>query len=234
VLVEAPMAMCLADAQRLVETARQREVVLAVSHPLRLRPPLAALAARIAMGEESLLSANAVFYMASPRAPVGRRSPTWTDNVLWHHMSHGADLIHWLAGGAGRAVAGGMAAADPHTGIPMRAWAAIDLSSGFGLVSADYFGSDRNEILLVTDRDTYRFDQRRATFSDRTGSASLPPPLEHLGLVAGDFVAAVSSGGSPAISGESVLPQMRSLQYVQDAWDRHHGPRSLPGRTAEK
>jgi hypothetical protein len=147
-------------------------------------------------------------------------------------MSHGADLIHWLAGGDGKTAAGGMARIDPASGIPMRAWAAIDLPTGFGLVSADYFGRDRNEVLVVTDRDTYHFDQVRATFANRSGIAHLTPPLEHLGLVARDFVAAVRNGKDPAASGESVLPQLRSLQYVQNAWDRHHGPVDLPGGNA--
>ncbi len=231
VLVEAPMAMSLADGEDLVRIARERDLVLAVSHPLRLRPPLRALAARIADGTERLLTANAVFYMASPRAPVGVRSASWTDNVLWHHMSHGADLIHWLVGGRGLAVTGGMAPADSATGIPMRAWAAVDLPDGFALVSADYAGVDRNELLLVTDRDTYHFDQVRATFADRSGVTALSPPRVHLEAVARDFAGALLGGTAPAVPGESVLPQLRMLQSVQDGWDRLHGTVDLPGRT---
>lgn len=230
VLVEAPMAMSFGDGQRLVDAANDADLVFAVSHPLRLRAPLAALAFRIRRGEERLLTANAMFYMASPRAPVGLPSPGWTDNVLWHHMSHGTDLIHWLVGGSGQAAAGGMGTVEAGTGIPMRAWVSVELPDGFGLVSADYAGIGRNELLLVTDRNTYHFDQARATFADAERRFQLTPPLEHLREIARDFVEAIRSGSTPAAPGSSVLSALRSLQYVQNRWDRSHGTPSIPGR----
>jgi predicted dehydrogenase len=230
VLVEAPMAMALGDAETLVEEAARRRLTLAVSHPMRLRAELAALRHRIAAGRESVRAKNGIFYVTSPRAPIGGKSPTRIDNLLLHHLSHKADLSHWITGSGGGAATGWMAPADAAPGIPMEAWVAIGLASGFALLSASYHGRDTYEIVIVTDRDTYRFDQRHATFADSAGTRRLIDAKTQCLEVARDFVGAIESAVPPVAPGATVLPAMRSLQAVQDFWDRSHGTMSIPGR----
>lgn len=230
VLVEAPMAMSSDDAAALVERARGADLVLAVSHPFRFREPLVGLRDRLMAGAETLHALNGMFYVKSPRAPVGRPSPTWTDNILWHHLSHMTDLVHWLAEDAG-AAEGWMAPIEGPPGIPMTAWLAIHLEHGSAHLSASYHGRDLYEMVFVTCRDTYRFDQRRATFTDAEGTRSLPDARSQCLDVARDFVSAIRDKRAPRAPGASVLPAMGSMQVVQDRWDMAHGNIVIPGRS---
>lgn len=229
VLVEAPMAMSFGDAEALVDLARERGRVLAVSHPFRFRQDLVALRDRIWGGAETLHAINGMFYVASQRAPVGRMSPTWTDNVLWHHLSHMADLTHWLAGETGEAD-GWMGPVEDPPGIPMSAWVAIELPHGSALLSASYHGRDLYEIVFVTDRDTCRLDQRHAVFADSSRSRPVLDAKTQCLEVARDFVRAIADGRDPGAPGASVLPSMRSMQTAQDRWNRAFGNIVLPGR----
>lgn len=236
VLVEAPMAMSSVAAEAMVKCAESMGLVLAVCHPFRFRPELVALVEKWRSGGESLRMVSGQFYRRSPRAPVGLTTSTddpttWTDNVLWHHLSHMADLAIWALDSPVQSIWSAMGPLDARLRAPTDV-ALTAISEGCQLISlcASYWGRDIYDIVFVSERDTYRFSQRDGTLADSSGIKTLASAKEAFSLVPREFVASLRLGHLPRVMGQSVLPAMRVLQKAQDQWDGLHGVMSIPGR----
>jgi 2-hydroxy-4-carboxymuconate semialdehyde hemiacetal dehydrogenase len=232
-LVEIPIAMNLADSERVVEAARESGVTLGVVHPMRVRPEMVALRQRLLNNEEHVRHMEGRFFiyrLENVGATGYKRS--WTDNLLWHHTTHLLDLGLWLLNDTVRQVHSFMPPPDPRTGIPMEVFVGAETDKDQSLVcTGSYYGRERIfEALLVTDRESYRLDVVRGNLTTGKGTQSIAAEAANCALVTQDFVQAVREGRQPAIPGESVLPAMRVLQAVQDQWDQKHGPRPIPGR----
>ena len=232
-LVEIPIAMNLADSERVVEAARESGVTLGVVHPMRVRPEMVALRRRLLSGEEHVRHVQGRFFihrLENVGATGYRRS--WTDNLLWHHTTHLLDLGLWLLNEPVQQVQSFMPLPDPNTGIPMEVFLGAETDKNQSLVCTGSYYSHEFliEEFVVTDRESYRMTVTQSTLTTGHGTQSIGPEAANCGLVTQDFVDAVREGRQPAIPGESVLPAMRVLQAVQDQWDEKHGPRSIPGR----
>jgi 2-hydroxy-4-carboxymuconate semialdehyde hemiacetal dehydrogenase len=165
---------------------------------------------------------------------------SWTDNLLWHHTTHLVDFGLWMLCG------GDMATADdrirrvysayppiePRTGIPMELALVIETHDDQTVVTTGSYYSREYiyDTLAVTDRDSYRVDERRSVMFTGDGEQPIASEQENAELIAPDFVRAVQEGREPAVPGWSVLPAMRVLHRVQEDWDARHGKQVLPGR----
>ena len=99
VLCEIPLAMSLAETDRLIALADEVDRRLMVCHTQRWGPALTEARRRIAAGD---LHPHAIVarYMFGRRENVnwrGRRR-SWTDSLLWHHGCHAVDASLWLLG----------------------------------------------------------------------------------------------------------------------------------------
>ena len=240
-LVEIPIAMTLADAERVVETAQARGLTLGVVHPMRFRPERAPLIERIRAGAERVRHVHGRFFiwrLKNVGATGYRRS--WTDNLLWHHTTHLLDLGLWAVAGGEmgqvdgqiRDVYGTMPAPDPDTGIPMENVLVVETQADQTVVATgSYYARERiYDTLIVTDRDSYRLDELTATLTTGDGVQQLASEQENAWLTAQDFIVAVRDGREPLVPGWSVLPTMRVLERAQALWDAKHSRQSLPGR----
>lgn len=233
VLVEIPLAMSLADAERVVSEAAARSLTLGVVHPLRARVELAGLRDRVEAGEERVRQVGGRLFMhrlENVGSTGYRRS--WTDNLLWHHMAHLVDAGLWLCGSPATRVESAMSDVDPVTGVPMDAALLIVTEGSQSLVcSGSYYARERIfDLFVVTNRDSYRLDVFASTFTTADGPRPTASEEENCWRVTLDFLAAVEEGRPPLVSGESVLPGIRALAAAQQSWDRIHGPQPLPGR----
>ena len=233
-LIEIPIAMSLAGAERVVAAGERSGVAYGLSHPMRFRREREALRARVAAGEERIRHIAGRFFI--PRlvnigATGYRRS--WSDNILWHHFCHFVDLGLFLFDFAPiRRVQGHLGPLHETTGIPMECLVLIEMEDDRTLlVHGSYHASFRfYDKLIVTDRDTYFFDTLATTLRTREGTAAMESEQDNAARIVRDFVAAVREGRPPLASGPSVLPAMRVLQAVQDEWDARFGAQSIPGR----
>ena len=233
-LIEIPIAMSLAGAERVVAAGQRSGVVYGLSHPMRFRREREALRARVAAGEERIRHIAGRFFI--PRlvnigATGYRRS--WSDNILWHHFCHFVDLGLFLFDFAPiRRVQGHLGPLHETTGIPMECVVLVETEDDRTLlVHGSYHASFRfYDKLIVTDRDTYFFDTLAATLRTREGTVPVESEQDNAARIVRDFVAAVREGRPPLASGPSVLPAMRVLQAVQDEWDARFGAQSIPGR----
>jgi 2-hydroxy-4-carboxymuconate semialdehyde hemiacetal dehydrogenase len=233
VLVEIPLAMNLHDATGVVQEAAARELTLGVVHPLRARLELHELRRRIECGAEQLRQVIGRLYLHRVEnvGSTGYRR-SWTDNILWHHMAHLVDAALWISGETDVTVTSSMSPVDGLTGVPMDVAILVQTQLGQPLLcSGSYHGRERIfDLLVVTDRDSYRLDVFASALTTADGTRPVLPEEENCWRVTRDFLAAVEAGRAPIVTGESVLPAMRVLAGVQEEWDRRHGERSLPGR----
>src|SRR5439155_1795908 len=91
-LVEIPLAMSLADAERVTALAERSGLRLMVAHTERFFPALHELRRQIEAGElhPHHLDCRWFFLRRSNVNWEGRRR-SWTDNLLWHHACHVVD-----------------------------------------------------------------------------------------------------------------------------------------------
>jgi 2-hydroxy-4-carboxymuconate semialdehyde hemiacetal dehydrogenase len=234
VLVEIPMAMSLAGAERVVAAAARSGRTFGVCHPMRFRRERDDLRARIAAGEENIRHIAGRFFikrLVNIGATGYKRS--WIDNILWHHFCHFVDLGLWLFDGAPiRRVQSHLGALHPATGIPMESTVLVETEDDRTLlVHGSYHATFRlYDKLIVTDRETYLYDILGGTLRTEAGTAAIEDEKTNCARVIADFLAAVRERRQPRVSGPSVLPAMRVLQAVQDDWDGRHGAREIPGR----
>src|SRR4051794_37068605 len=103
-LVEIPIAMTFAGAERVVAAARERGLPLGVVPPMRFRGERAPIIERIGRGEERVSHVQGRFFihrLQNVGATGLQRS--WTDNLLWHHTTHLVDVGLWMICGGGMA-----------------------------------------------------------------------------------------------------------------------------------
>ena len=240
-LVEIPIAMNLADSERVVAVARERGLTLGLSHPMRFRQEHAAVAERVGNGEERVYHTHGRFYihrMHNVGATGLQRS--WTDNILWHHSTHLVDIGLWIVSGGDmstvdqriKSVHSFYPSIEPATGIPMEIVIHIETHDDRSVtVTGSYYASWRiYDVLVTTDRDMYQVDELTSTLKVKDGTRPIPSEEENAHLIAPDFVRAVAAGREPLVPGWSVLPTMRVLHRVQDKWDARYGEQALPGR----
>lgn len=233
-LVEIPLAMSLADTERVVAFARERKLILGVVHPVRFVDEMIALRKRVRSGEERVRQVVGRFYihrLENVGATGYRRS--WTDNILWHHTLHLLDFAMWLVDQPVRRVHSFMPAPDPTTGTPMDVFYGVETEADQSLVFiGSYYGRLPNyEVLTVTDRDSYNLDIFHDTLTMGTETLAILNEKACNARVAQDFIAAVREKREPFVPAAAILPAMQVLQEVQNKWDGEHDARSIPGRS---
>ena len=233
-LIEIPIAMSLAGAERVVAAGEKSGKKYGLCHPMRFRRERTALIARLRSGEETLRHVAGRFFikrLVNIGATGYQRS--WTDNILWHHFGHFVDLGAFLFGDTPiRRVQGYMGQPHATTGIPMECVVLAETAKDQSLmVHGTYHAAYRvYDELIVTDRDTYLFDILAGTLKTSAGTVAIEPEQENCARVITDFLAAVREDRPPLAAGKDVLPATRILQRVQDDWDATYGARALPGR----
>jgi 2-hydroxy-4-carboxymuconate semialdehyde hemiacetal dehydrogenase len=233
-LIEIPIAMSLAGAERVVAAGEKSGRKYGLCHPMRFRRERRALIERLRAGEETLRHVAGRFFikrLVNIGATGYQRS--WTDNILWHHFGHFVDLGAFLFGDAPiRRVQGYMGQPHATTGIPMECVVLAETERDQSLlVHGSYHAAFRvYDELIVTDRETYLFDILAGTMKTTAGTVAIESEQDNCAHVITDFLAAIRDDRPPLAIGRDVLPAMRILQQVQDDWDAAHGPRTLPGR----
>ena len=98
-VVEIPLALSLADAERVVAVAAATGRRAFVCHTMRSFPPIRLLRERVQAGE--LTVSQVTGFTATPRRNNdhwigGQRD--WVDNLLWHNSCHYLDAALWVLG----------------------------------------------------------------------------------------------------------------------------------------
>jgi 2-hydroxy-4-carboxymuconate semialdehyde hemiacetal dehydrogenase len=147
-------------------------------------------------------------------------------------MAHLVDAGLWIAGTPRSHVHSHMPPVDPRTGIPMDAVLLVQLGDAVALSVVGSYGSFERvfELIVITDSNSYRLDVLGSSLTTSGGSVAIEAEGPNCMRLTRDFAAAVADGRRTSVSGLDVLPAMRVLDEVQDAWDAKHGRQALPGR----
>ena len=233
-LIEIPVAMSLAGAERVVAAGERSGKIYGLCHPMRFRREREALRERVRRGDEKIRHIGGRFFikrLVNIGATGYRRS--WIDNILWHHFCHFVDLAMFLFDGAPvRRVQSYLGPCHPTTGIPMECVVLVETENDQSfMVHGSYHATYRfYDKLIVTDRETYFYDILAGTLRTEAGLTDIESEQDNCARVIFDFIDAVRNGRPPLASGPSVLAAMRVLQQVQDDWDARYGARAIPGR----
>lgn len=99
VVVEIPVALNLADTERIIELAGQLGRRVMVCHTMRSFPGIREVRRRVQAGELHLT--QIVGHFAIPRRRnqgMDGKPRSWVDNLLWHHGCHMVDVAMWVLG----------------------------------------------------------------------------------------------------------------------------------------
>lgn len=228
VLCEIPLALSLAETDRLIALADEVNRRLMVCHTQRYFPALVAARRMVLSGA---LHPHAVVnrYMFGRRENInwkGRRR-SWTDNLLWHHGCHAVDAALWLLGVADRgeevetiaqiALPGGNLDIPMDLTVVMRTsrdqLATVAMSYHIHIPIHDYLIIGEETTILFADG---ALRDKERTLVEATERSGLDDPVARQDA---EFFAAVREGGEPAVSGRSVRPAMAALQAAQDSLD---------------
>src|SRR6478609_2164271 len=182
-LVEIPIAMNLDGAERVVAAAKEKGLTLGVVHPMRFRQERLPIVERIHRGEERVSHVQGRFFihrLSNVGATGLQRS--WTDNLLWHHTTHlidcGGDMA--TADARIRNIYSAYPPIEPRTGIPMELVLVVETHDDQTIVCTGsyYSGEYIYDTLAVTDRDSYRVNERRSTMFTGAGKKQMASEQE--------------------------------------------------------
>jgi len=223
VLCELPLAMSLAEAEKLAQLAQQMGKLAMVCHTERYEPGRLELWRRIQAGVLHPLHVIADFYLFRRGAcQTAEDRVPWYDNALWHHGCHAVDAVISLLGETEtldfHAIHG---PATPGVSIPLD-WALQWRTPKGVLVSitlshnAVWHGHDYRVICeedtLVSSRWGMLSNKDGVIVDRRQGPSSGS-------LQDQEFIAAIRENRPPHPPGVDALVALPTIRILQAAWD---------------
>jgi len=216
VIVEIPVALGIADCERLGTLARDVGKRVFVCHTMRSFPAIRELRTRVRNGSVDVTQVLGFF--AIPRRSnegwSGTRS--WTDSLLWHHACHQVDASLWVLGlETVEDVTACFGRSHPIHGM------VIDLSLTFRSVSGQVmthgltYNTDELvwELRFVTNQGLLTF--RNGGLFDQSGQTVVPVvSVRDVSRQDHAILGAIESGRPSEFDLEQVIPSMRVLDLA--------------------
>ena len=216
-LLEIPMALNYADAEKITRLSRRVDRRLMICHSMRFMPAMVELRRQVASGQLRLHHIVGFFGILrrSNTSWTGKQR-SWTDNILWHHCCHLVDLALWMTGaGESQDVQCRFGPKHPTQGI-------MDISLSMVLpghvlvtIAQSYnMSAFRWRVLFIGQEATFEFDTGELLDG---GGKVVMPRCSIVDLLDQDreFVAAVREDRDPAVAGEDALGAMKALEAAQ-------------------
>lgn len=254
-MVEAPLAATLSQADRLVEEAARRKRIVAVGHTLIYHPAVSEMKTMISLGEVGRL-----YYMESGRLNMGLATSGAAEDALWSLAIHDVAIALYLAGerpvevsGIGRDAAG--------NGLLDVAFVAIRYQSGLfsqhhvswlsphrvrrffvsgaesALVFSDNRQADKLRVFAMRPADARPLEEQELeqNAADMAfGLETLLPPDDLAGERESpmtrqclDFINCLEQGGAPLVDGASGREVVRVLAAAGQSIRQNSRPISL-------
>ncbi len=230
-LLEIPAATSLLDAQAIQQAAQAAGVPLMVAHTRRFQPAMQRMRAMVADGSLRVhhLAQRYGFIRRANVNWVGYER-SWTDNLIWHHGGHAMDAWMWVVGATEVEVSARLGPPHHHLGIPMDIAIALETPDGVvGSITLSYnTHQPLDDALFIGEEDTVLANYATGTLTGSKGvifDAKMTEVVPHDVITAQDreFFAAVRQQRDPSPTIADVMPSLRALQTVQDAYDAARG-----------
>ena len=229
VQVEIPMALNLADSQKMLDAANKAGKTLMITHTRRFAAPHREIRRRIQDGSFHLQHMVVeTYFFRRTNLNMHGQPRSWVDNLLWHHGAHSVDLAQWILNEPNWTAWGQKGPDHKDLHIPMDISVAMKTKQGpiftmamsfnnqgpFGTSKAPFGASYRyigEEDTFVVFRDTMTDSQGKDVALDQTLAFDRQDV---------EFVSAIREGREPESSAASVLPTMVLLDQIDRAMNR--------------
>src|ERR1700704_1484358 len=221
VQVEIPMALNLADSERMLAASVAAGKTLMVTHTRRFSSPHREIKRRIREGSFHLhhMVVETYFFRRTNLNMHGQPR-SWVDNLLWHHGCHSVDIAQWILDDPDWDVWGQKGPTHPELGIPMDLTVAMKSRQGPLFTMAMSFnnkGPFGGFYRYIGEEDTYKVYRDAMTDSDGK-DVPLDPALA-FDRQDVEFVSAIREGREPESSAASCVPTMALLDRIDRAME---------------
>ena len=221
VMIEIPMADCLADSVKIVEVARETGLVAMAGHTRRFNPSHQWIHNKIIAGELKLqqLDVQTYFFRRSNMNALGK-ARSWTDHLLWHHACHTVDLFHYQTGQVASVARGVQGPIHPGLGIAMDMSIQMKVAMGAVCTLSLSFNNDGplgTFFRYICDNGTYlcRYDDLFDGKGNQIDVSQVDVSMNGIELQDREFFAAIKEGREPNASVAQALPAMQVLDRIE-------------------
>jgi len=221
VMIEIPMADCLADSIKIVEVARETGLVAMAGHTRRFNPSHQWIHNKIIAGELKLqqLDVQTYFFRRSNMNALGK-ARSWTDHLLWHHACHTVDLFHYQTGEVASVARGVQGPVHPGLGIAMDMSIQMKVAMGAVCTLSLSFNNDGplgTFFRYICDNGTYlcRYDDLFDGKGNQIDVSQVDVSMNGIELQDREFFAAIKEGREPNASVAQALPAMQVLDRIE-------------------
>jgi 2-hydroxy-4-carboxymuconate semialdehyde hemiacetal dehydrogenase len=219
VLIEIPMALNVADSERVAAASAARpDLVCMVAHTRRFNTPHREMRKRISEGRfhlQHLVSETYFFRRENTNARGEPRS--WVDSLLWHHACHSVDLMCWLLDDPELDAWGQQGPLHATLGIPMDMTIALRSRRRNGVLgtlalSFNNRGQFGGFYRYIGEEGTYRAHRDELLEEDGSQVVLTGTGIENQDR---EFIAAIVERRLPEASAAKCLPAMRLLDRIE-------------------
>jgi 2-hydroxy-4-carboxymuconate semialdehyde hemiacetal dehydrogenase len=216
VQVEIPMALNLADSERMLAASTAAGKTLMVTHTRRFSSPHREIKRKISDGSFHLhhLVVETYFFRRTNLNMHGQPR-SWVDNLLWHHGCHSVDIAQWVLDDQDWDVWAQKGPDHPELGIPMDLTVAMKSKQGTLFSMAMSFnnkGPFGGFYRYIGEEDTYKV--YRDSMTDSEGRDVPLDPTAAFDRQDVEFVSAIREGREPESSAASCVPTMALLDRI--------------------
>jgi 2-hydroxy-4-carboxymuconate semialdehyde hemiacetal dehydrogenase len=222
VQVEIPMALNLADSQKMLAASKSAGKTLMITHTRRFAAPHREIRKRIQEGTFHLhhMVVETYFFRRTNLNMHGQPR-SWVDNLLWHHGCHSVDLANWILNEPNWQAWGQKGPDHPELKIPMDISVAMKSKKGPLFTMAMSFnnkGPFGGFYRYIGEEETYKV--YRDDMTDSEGNKVTLDPMPAFDRQDIEFVSAIREGREPESSAASVVPTMALLDQIDRAMNR--------------
>lgn len=219
--VEIPLADSLADAERVLETAKSTGKVAMVGHTRRFNPSHQWVRKRIESNEFNIQQMDVQTYFFRRSNMNAKGEPrSWTDHLLWHHAAHTVDLFQYQTGSPVTQVHAMQGPMHKELGIAMDMSIQMKTESGAVLTLSLSFNNDGplgSFFRYIGDSGTYlaRYDDLFDGKEESIDVSKVDVSMDGIELQDREFFAAIREGREPNSSVASVMPCYQALHQLE-------------------
>jgi 2-hydroxy-4-carboxymuconate semialdehyde hemiacetal dehydrogenase len=222
VQVEIPMADSVADAERIIDAARETGLIAMAGHTRRFNPSHQWIHKKIQAGELKLqqMDVQTYFFRRTNMNALGQPR-SWTDHLLWHHACHTVDLFQYQAGETASVARGVQGPINPGLGIAMDMSIQMKVPTSGAICTLSLSFNNNGPLgtffRYICDNGTYiaRYDDLVDGKETPIDVSKVDVSMNGIELQDREFFAAIREGREPNASAAQVLPAYRTLDQIE-------------------
>ncbi len=221
VMIEIPIADCLADAERLVRVQQETGLVAMGGHTRRFNPSHQWIHNKIKAGELKVqqMDVQTYFFRRTNMNALGKPR-SWTDHLLWHHACHTVDLFQYQTGEIASVARGVEGPHHPNLGIAMDMSIQMKVPGGAICTLSLSFNNDGplgTFFRYICDNGTYiaRYDDLVDGKENPIDVTKVDVSMNGIELQDREFISAIREGREPNASVAQCLTAMQTLDRIE-------------------